>query len=45
MRTLAASDPVLLAKVEAFNAKQEGEVLNKATRLEAIGWQAYLAPK
>jgi phosphoribosylcarboxyaminoimidazole (NCAIR) mutase len=45
VRTLAASDAALLAKMEAFNATQEEEVLAKATRLEEIGWKAYLGPK
>ena len=42
VRILAASNAVLLTKMDAFMAAQEEEVLTKAARLEGIGFDEYL---
>ena len=42
IRILAAQDRDLLTKMDAYMMKQEEEVLNKATLLESIGYDAYL---
>jgi 5-(carboxyamino)imidazole ribonucleotide mutase len=42
-RVLAASDPVLADRLEAYARNLEAEVLAKARHLEAIGPAAYLA--
>ena len=41
VRILGAQMPELWDKMEAYQARMEGEVLNKAARLEAVGWEAY----
>ena len=43
VRTLAAQDKGLLAKMDAFMMAQEEDVLRKATRLESVGYEAYLS--
>lgn len=43
VRILAAQDPSLLAKMDAYMMVQEEEVLGKAQRLEAIGHKEYLS--
>jgi phosphoribosylaminoimidazole carboxylase len=43
VRTLAAQDKGLLAKMDAFMMGQEEEVLRKATRLESVGYEVYLS--
>eukprot|EP00667_Euglena_gracilis_P006174 EG_transcript_6217 len=45
VRILAAQDRELLHKMDAFLKQQEAEVLEKAERLEAVGYQAYLNSK
>lgn len=42
-RILAATDPALADRLEAYARALEAEVLAKAQRLEALGPQAYLA--
>ena len=42
-RILAASDPELADRLEAYASKLEAEVLVKASRLESEGPEAYLA--
>ena len=42
IRILAASDAALLAKMDAFMSTQEEEVLDRAARLESIGFEEYL---
>jgi len=41
-RILASRDPALRARIEAWQAEQRDVVLEKAAKLEAGGWQAYL---
>jgi len=41
VRIIAASDPELLAKMEAYQAGMKDTVLGKASRLEAQGWAEY----
>jgi phosphoribosylcarboxyaminoimidazole (NCAIR) mutase len=43
VRILAASDKQLLSKMDAYMMKQEEDVLRKATKLETVGYKAYLA--
>lgn len=45
VRILAAQDAALLKAMDAFMVDQEEEVLHKADKLEAIGYQAYLNGK
>jgi phosphoribosylaminoimidazole carboxylase len=42
VRILAAQDPELLKKMDKFMVDQENEVLDKASKLESIGYQNYL---
>ena len=42
-RILAASDPVLADRLEAYAHQLEAEVLAKATKLDSLGPEAYLA--
>jgi phosphoribosylaminoimidazole carboxylase len=44
IRILAAQDKELLKKMDEYLLAQEDEVLRKAAKLEAIGYQAYLGP-
>jgi len=41
VRILGAQMPELWDKMEAYQARMEREVLDKAARLEAVGWEAY----
>jgi phosphoribosylaminoimidazole carboxylase len=43
LRILACRDPALSAQLETYTASQEGDVLAKADRLEAVGYKQYLA--
>lgn len=45
VRMLGASDAALCDRMAAYQAGLEGEVLGKARKLEALGWEAYLAAK
>lgn len=45
VRMLGMSDPSLLTKMSKFMAEQEKEVLDKADKMEALGWRTYLAQK
>jgi phosphoribosylaminoimidazole carboxylase len=40
-RILAASDPGLLQRMLEYQAAMKETVLNKAQRLESVGWQDY----
>ncbi len=42
VRILAAQDKSLLAKMDAYLKSQEEEVLEKASKLESIGFEEYL---
>jgi len=42
VRILAAQDKLLLTKMDEYLRKQEDEVLDKAAKLESIGYKAYL---
>ena len=42
VRTLGAFDHTLMARLEAWHAKQETEVLGKASALEQEGWREYM---
>jgi phosphoribosylaminoimidazole carboxylase len=41
VRILGAQMPELWDKMEAYQARMEREVLDKAARLESVGWEAY----
>ncbi|CAM9675606.1 unnamed protein product [Phaeothamnion confervicola] len=45
VRILAAADAALLRQMDEFLGRQEAEVLEKAAKMEAAGWKAYLAAK
>lgn len=45
VRILAASDPALLEKMEKYQLDMKHVVLDKADRLEAVGWRQYLDDK
>ena len=45
IRILAAQDSKLLKKMDEYMMNQEEEVLEKATKLESIGYAQYLSEK
>ena len=45
VRMLGVFDSSYLTKMEQFLLKQEGEVLEKADKLETIGYESYLENK
>jgi phosphoribosylaminoimidazole carboxylase len=45
VRMLGMEDGALGDAMAAYQARMEAEVLGKAARLEAVGWEAYLAAK
>lgn len=44
-RILGASDEGIRQKVEEYSARNEAEVIEKAERLNLVGWKQYLAKK
>lgn len=42
IRILGAQDPLLLQKMDEYMCQQEEEVLNKAAKLESVGFTSYL---